>query len=98
MTGTIVDTIMRTGRLWTPGLDCDFNYDNASALFEDIINSANNLRAPPQNAQKIQRDGQKPSGEFLAPTKCGPVIDDVEPPMTLLKDTRSSNNSLLIPI
>ncbi|KAK0508999.1 hypothetical protein JMJ35_008370 [Cladonia borealis] len=36
MTGTTVDTIMRTGRLWTPGLDCDFNYDKASALFEDI--------------------------------------------------------------
>ena len=36
MTGTTVDTLMRTGRLWTPGLDCDFNYDNASALLEDI--------------------------------------------------------------
>lgn len=36
MTGTIVDTIMITGRLWTPGLDCVFNYDNASAMFEDI--------------------------------------------------------------
>ena len=36
MTGTFVDTIMRTGRVWTPGLDCDFNYDNASAFFDDI--------------------------------------------------------------
>jgi hypothetical protein len=36
LTGTVVDTIMKTGSLWTPGLDCVFDYTAAKSLFADI--------------------------------------------------------------
>jgi hypothetical protein len=36
LAGTGVDTVMSTGCLWNPGLDCDFKYNAAEALFADI--------------------------------------------------------------
>jgi hypothetical protein len=36
LAGTGVDTIISTGCLWAPGLDCDFKYNAADALFMDI--------------------------------------------------------------